>query len=82
MTKRMPRPKGKNTGQLSVNLPEEWIDELDQLAETMALPGMTITRADVFRAVIRCGLDELKARQAKPEEGTSPRHPRRKTRGG
>jgi hypothetical protein len=63
----MPRPKGKNTGQLSVNLPPEWIDELDELADRMALPGMTITRADTFRAAIRRGLDELtKEHPAKP----------------
>ncbi len=58
---RVPRPKGPNDAQLTFNLPGEWVDELDRLAQTMSRPGMGATRTDVLRLALRTGIDSLTA---------------------
>jgi hypothetical protein len=62
------RPKGKNDVQLSVNLPSEWAEQLEALAEALSLPGAERTRADALRACIKRGLDEL-TREYPPKRG-------------
>jgi len=56
----VPRPK-TNTLQVSVHVPEAWGDEIDELAEVMssAQTGIVVTKADVMRAALRLGLDQL-----------------------
>ncbi len=58
---RVPRPKGPNDAQLTFNLPGEWVDELDRLAEKMSRPGISVTRTDVLRLAVRTGIDHLSA---------------------
>ena len=68
---RMPRAKGPNSVQLTVNLPSAWIDELDGLAASLVkvgvyLPGETPNRSVLLRWLIRRGLDAAKADAAPP----------------
>lgn len=53
------RPKGVNDTQISLLLPGDWIDEIEQLAKGLSPPGVTVTRADALRAVVRAGIDAL-----------------------
>jgi hypothetical protein len=64
----VPRLKGSNDTPLSVNLPAEWVAELEALAEALSIPGAERTRADALRACIRRGLDEL-TREHPPKGG-------------
>jgi hypothetical protein len=61
----MPRPKGENDSQVTFNLPGAWIDEIDELAKAMSMPGVEITRAHVLRAALRKGIDHLAAEHGK-----------------
>lgn len=53
------RPKGPNDTQVSVNIPGDWVDELDRLAEVLTRDGLQVTRSDALRLAIRKGLDVL-----------------------
>lgn len=64
----MPRPK-TNTLQVSVHVPEDWEGEIEELAEAMSQPGITVTKADVMRAALRVGLDALAAKHGKRRRG-------------
>jgi hypothetical protein len=59
MRSKMPRPKGPNNTQVSINLPEEWVEELDKLAGALSQPGLVLVRADVIRMALRTGMDTL-----------------------
>ena len=59
--RKVPRSKGPNDTPLSVNIPGGWVEEVERLVETMARPGMDVTRSDVVRMALRRGLDALKA---------------------
>ncbi len=61
MREGMPRPKGANDAQVTFNLPGAWLDELDELAKAMSMPGVEITRAHALRAAVRKGIDQLAA---------------------
>lgn len=56
----VPRPKGPNDTQVSVNMPGAWADELDELARAMSTEGLHLTRSDVLRLAVRKGLDALR----------------------
>jgi metal-responsive CopG/Arc/MetJ family transcriptional regulator len=56
----VPRAKGPNDTQVSVNLPGQWAEELDELARVMSEEGLGLTRSDVMRLAVRKGLDALK----------------------
>jgi hypothetical protein len=62
----MPRAKGENDGQVTLTLPSKWLDEAEELSETMRRPGMVIVRADVLRMAMRIGLDSLADEAKKP----------------
>jgi hypothetical protein len=64
----MPRAKGENDSQVTFNLPGAWLDELDELAKAMSMPGVEITRAHVLRAALRKGIDQLAAEHAKKKK--------------
>jgi Arc/MetJ-type ribon-helix-helix transcriptional regulator len=63
---KVPRPKGPNDTPLSVNIPGEWSEEVERLVETMAQPGMAVTRSDIIRMALRRGLDALKTEHPEP----------------
>ena len=62
----MPRPKSSEQLTLiSVNLPAEWLDRLDDLAGRMdeaAGGSKSVTRSHALRAAVREGIDVLEAR--------------------
>jgi len=58
-TAKVPRPKGPNDTQVSVNLPGNWMDEVEKLVHELARPGEVLTRSDVVRMALRAGLDVL-----------------------
>ena len=60
---RVPRAKGPNDQQVTVNLPSAWVDEVDEIASTVAA-GVALTRSDALRTVIRTGIDAIKAKRA------------------
>lgn len=60
----VPRPK-TNTLQVSVHVPEAWESDIEEVAEAMSQPGITVTKADVMRAALRLGLDVLTAKHGK-----------------
>ncbi len=64
---RMPRAKGTGSTQVSVLVPDEWLDRIDAIAKQLSEPGEPATRATVLRRVIRRGLDALEAEH--PAEG-------------
>jgi hypothetical protein len=74
---RVPREKGPNDQQVTVNLPSSWVDEVDELAESLTRPGVSVTRADALRLAVRTGLDALRK---DPSKGlpTSPEPHRKK----
>jgi hypothetical protein len=55
------RPKGPNEFQLSFLVPNAWVKELDELAQVLAQPGLTLGRSDVLRMCLRRGIDAVKA---------------------
>jgi len=57
----MPRPKSGNDGVVNLKLPADWLDEAQALADEMSKPGVSLTRADALRLVIRRGLDAYHA---------------------
>jgi hypothetical protein len=59
----MPRPP-KDTTQLTLKVPSEWIQEFDDLAEVMAKPGATMSRSDALRVALHRGKTELCAEYA------------------
>jgi hypothetical protein len=56
----MPRPKSDKDSQVTVNLPGEWLEDAQRIAEARSEPGLAVTRADVLRMAIRRGLDALR----------------------
>jgi hypothetical protein len=64
----VPRPKSANDLQVTVLLPSELVDRLDARAAAKSQEqGLTVTRADILRLVIRRGLEALDAEH--PPEG-------------
>ena len=63
---RVPRAKGPNDQQVTVNLPSGWVEEVDEIASSVAA-GVALTRSDALRTVIRTGIDAIKARRAASE---------------
>ena len=65
----VPRPKSsENLTLISVNVPGDWLDRLDELAKKMdeaAGSSGSVTRSHALRAAIRRGLDSLAAEFAK-----------------
>jgi predicted DNA-binding protein len=55
----MPRSKGPNSVQVSINLPPSWVDELDALASSLSEPGAERDRSTVLRQCIRRGIDAM-----------------------
>ncbi len=55
----MPRPK-TDTVQITVRVPTAWIRDADALSKGLCLPGMNISRTDVFRMAIAQGLIALR----------------------
>ncbi len=56
----MPREPADTT-QVSVRIPNAWLADLDLVAEQLSRPGIELVRADILRAAIARGLQELKA---------------------
>lgn len=67
MSGRMPRPKSENDRQTSVYLPQDWLDQIDELARAMSSPGIEVTKAQVMRSAMRRGLDAMMAERAAAE---------------
>ncbi|HEY1696179.1 MAG TPA: hypothetical protein VGG39_28625 [Polyangiaceae bacterium] len=66
----MPRPPSENTFQVTFKIPDAWIKMADELAASMAVPGVTITRTDALRAALAEGLERMHAEKVK---GAKPR---------
>lgn len=64
----VPRAKSKNTTQLVVRVPEDWLPRLDALIDVIASEGVATTRTDVVRAAIAAGLGVLEARAVAPKK--------------
>ena len=63
----MPRPKGENDAQASFTLPGAWLDEINDLADTLSQPGAKRTRSDVMRMALRRGIDALRTEAKRPK---------------
>lgn len=65
----MPRPPS-DLEQISIRVPRAWLDEAEQIALNIRIPGHTVSRADVLRMALFAGLSKFK------EEGlTSAKEP-------
>jgi hypothetical protein len=63
------------TTQVSVRIPDEWVDALDELAIRMSPLGVELARADVLRAAISLGIERLKERYPAPGAVPAPAAP-------
>jgi hypothetical protein len=63
----MPRAKGAGSTQVSVLLPDDWIERIDAMVKQLSEPGEPATRATVLRRIVRKGLEALEAEH--PAEG-------------
>jgi hypothetical protein len=81
----VPRPKSANDTVTSLNCPGEWLERVQQLADTTSRRvGATIARADMLRKALLRGIEELeaeeseiRARERTASEGESKRRGRR-----
>jgi hypothetical protein len=48
-----------STTQISVRVDDDWIDDIDMIAELLSRPGIDVTRADAMRAILARGVQEL-----------------------
>jgi hypothetical protein len=65
----MPRRASDNTVQVSIRIPQAWVDRADALTAACNKQGLMIgraTRADILRASVGRGLDSLEAAERKP----------------
>jgi hypothetical protein len=68
----MPREPA-DTIQVSVRIEKAWVNELDALATAMSRPGIELARADVLRAAIARGIEELKAEVIPTDRKSEPK---------
>ena len=59
----MPRTRSVNTIQITLNVPEEWVEEAEALAKKLSEPGMAITRADAFRVILAKGFEAVRKKK-------------------
>jgi predicted DNA-binding protein len=57
----MPRAKNAGSTQVTVLLPDEWVERVDTMAQRLSEPGEPATRATVLRKIIRRGLEALES---------------------
>jgi hypothetical protein len=54
----MPRPSTDSV-QVALRMPREWLAKADELARRISRPGVTMSRADAFRAAMAAGFEAL-----------------------
>lgn len=54
----MPRPP-KDTTQICIRVPREWLEQADNLARLTSYPGFQLCRTDAFRIAIAKGMEAL-----------------------
>lgn len=60
----VPRPPS-DLVQITVRVPEDWLEQADTIAKAISRPGFEATRADALRVALARGLDELRAEAKK-----------------
>jgi hypothetical protein len=68
----MPREPA-DTIQVSVRIEKAWVEQLDELARIMSRPGIELARADVLRAAIARGIEELRAEVIPTDRKSEPK---------
>ena len=66
-----------DTIQVSVRIEKAWVTQLDELATRMSRPGIDLARADVLRAAIARGIEELRAEILPSDRKSEPKPKRR-----
>jgi hypothetical protein len=65
----VPRPKGPNDAVTSLNCPADWLDQAQEVADSMSREtGVSVSRADVLRLAVKRGLDVMMAERAKAKK--------------
>lgn len=48
-----------STTQISVRVSDDWLPQLDEIAERVSRPGLELKRADALRMVLARGMEEF-----------------------
>jgi hypothetical protein len=67
-------PPKKDTQQVTLRIPTEWLAKADELAKRLAPPGADFGRTDALRAAIAKGFEwfELEAEEEQPRAKAKP----------